>query len=144
MTEDVASREDVATSQEQEPGAGASQAPAAGASGRHESHEPAVHAAQFASLSGESEAAGGPSMDLIMDLEVDLCAELGRTAMLIRDLMELHPGSIIELRKLAGEPVDLLANGKLLARGEVVVVDETFGVRVTEIVSRGVRFGGAS
>lgn len=99
---------------------------------------------QFASLSGAAETSAGPSLDLIMDLEVDLCAELGRTAMLIRDLMELHPGSIIELHKVVGEPVDLLANGRLIARGEVVVVDETFGVRVTEIVNRGVAAGGAT
>ena len=102
----------------------------------------AVREAQFASLAGSAASAAAPSVDMIMDLEVDVCAELGRTAMLIRDLMELHPGSIIELRKLAGEPVDLVANGKLIARGEVVVVDETFGVRVTEIVSRATRFEG--
>jgi flagellar motor switch protein FliN/FliY len=56
--------------------------------------------------------------------------------------MELHPGSIIELRKVVGEPVDLLANGKVVARGEVVVVDESFGVRVTEVVRSPVRLGG--
>jgi flagellar motor switch protein FliN/FliY len=102
----------------------------------------AVREAQFASLSGAAEGVAGPSMDAIMDLEVDLSAELGRTAMLIRDLMELHPGSIIELRKVVGEPVDLLANGKTIARGEVVVVDESFGVRVTEIIRNPVRIPG--
>ena len=102
----------------------------------------AVREAQFASLSGAAEGAAGPSMDAVMDLEVDLSAELGRTAMLIRDLMELHPGSIIELRKVVGEPVDLLANGKTIARGEVVVVDESFGVRVTEIIRNPVRIPG--
>jgi len=143
MSQEVASRAEVTPSEEAEPGANAAPAVAT-AQQEKDAQDAPVREAQFASLSAGAEAAVGPSMDMIMDLEVDVCAELGRTAMLIRDLMELHPGSIIELRKLAGEPVDLLANGKLVARGEVVVVDETFGVRVTEIVSRGVRFGGAS
>jgi len=142
MSQEVTSRAEVMPSEETKSGVGAAESAAAAA--QQESRDAAVREAQFASLSGSDESAGGPSMDMIMDLEVDVCAELGRTAMLIRDLMELHPGSIIELRKLAGEPVDLLANGKLVARGEVVVVDETFGVRVTEIVIRGARFGGAS
>jgi flagellar motor switch protein FliN/FliY len=141
MSQEVTSRAEVTPSEETDPGAAA--APAV-ATADQDAQNAAVREAQFASLSAGAEAAGGPSIDMIMDLEVDVCAELGRTAMLVRDLMELHPGSIVELRKVAGEPVDLLANGKLIARGEVVVVDETFGVRVTEIVSRGARFGGAS
>jgi len=142
MSQEVSAAEEVQFGQDDEQGAGAAEA--AVMTQEQERHEAQVREPEFASLSGASEGAVKPSMDLIMDLEVDVCAELGRTVMLVRDLMELHPGSIIELRKVAGEPVDLLANGKLVARGEVVVVDETFGVRVTEIVSRGVRFGGAS
>ena len=61
--------------------------------------------------------------------------ELGRTTQLVQDILGLGEGSIIELDKLAGEPVDLLVNGKLIAKGEVVVIDENFGVRVTDIVS---------
>ena len=61
--------------------------------------------------------------------------ELGRTRLLIRDILDLSPGSIIELDKLAGEPVDLFANGMLVARGEVIVIDDNFGVRVTEIIT---------
>ncbi len=123
--------------EEQEVGA----QPLDSAQDRHAAPAP-VREAQFASLPGAAESAAGPSVNMIMDLEVDLSAELGRTAMLIRDLMELHPGSIIELRKVVGEPVDLLANGKVIARGEVVVVDESFGVRVTEVVRSPVRVGG--
>ena len=66
---------------------------------------------------------------------MSLTVELGRTKMYIKDILGLGEGSIIELDKLAGEPVDLLVNGKLIAKGEVVVIDENFGVRVTDIVS---------
>jgi len=144
MSPKAASRNEVMPSEESQAGAvgTTAAAPAQVAEGQAPAQDAAVREAQFASLSGGADSATGPSMDMVMDLEVDVCAELGRTAMLIRDLMELHPGSIIELRKLAGEPVDLLANGKLIARGEVVVVDETFGVRVTEIASRSVRAEG--
>lgn len=72
---------------------------------------------------------------LIMDVPMQVTVELGRTKKLIRDILELAPGSVVELDKLAGEPVDIFVNTKLIARGEVVVIDENFGVRVTEIVS---------
>ncbi len=73
-------------------------------------------------------------ISIIMDLELPITIELGRTRMLIRDLVKLGPGSIIELSKLSGEPVDLFVNEKMFARGEVVVIDENFGVRITEIL----------
>jgi flagellar motor switch protein FliN/FliY len=76
------------------------------------------------------------SMDLLFDVQLNLSVELGRTSIPVRDVLQLGPGSIVELDKLAGEPVDILVNGKLIARGEVVVVDENFGVRVTEIASQ--------
>ena len=72
---------------------------------------------------------------LIMDVPMQVTVELGRTKKLIRDILDLAPGSVVELDKLAGEPVDIFVNTKLIARGEVVVIDENFGVRVTEIVS---------
>lgn len=75
------------------------------------------------------------NIDILMDVPMQVTVELGRTTMMIRDVLELGTGSIIELDKLAGEPVDLLVNQKLIARGEVVVIDESFGVRVTDIVS---------
>ena len=91
---------------------------------------------QFAPLSHEINQLHVPSnLDLIMDVSLQLSVELGRTHKKIREILELTSGSIIELDKLAGEPVDILVNGKLLAKGEVVVIDENFGVRVTEIIS---------
>jgi flagellar motor switch protein FliN/FliY len=71
------------------------------------------------------------------DVPVELAVEIGRTSMTIGETLELGPGSIVSLNRLAGEPVDLLVNGRPIARGEVVVVDEEFGLRVTEIVSAG-------
>jgi flagellar motor switch protein FliN/FliY len=70
-----------------------------------------------------------------MDVQLNLTVELGRTKQYVKDILGLGEGSIIELDKLAGEPVDLLVNNKLIAKGEVVVIDENFGVRVTDIVS---------
>jgi flagellar motor switch protein FliN len=73
-------------------------------------------------------------MGLVLDIELDVTIELGRTSMLIRDIVKLGPGSIVELDKLSGEPVDLYVNGRRFAKGEVVVVDENFAVRITELV----------
>lgn len=75
------------------------------------------------------------NLDLLKDVPIQVSVELGRTKILIKDLLALSSGSIIELDKLAGEPVDILVNGKLIAKGEVVVIDENFGVRITEIIS---------
>jgi flagellar motor switch protein FliN/FliY len=74
-------------------------------------------------------------MGMVLDIELPISIELGRTSMLIRDIVKLAPGSIVELDKLSGEPVDLFVNGRLFARGEVVVVDENFAVRVTGLVT---------
>lgn len=76
-----------------------------------------------------------PNLNLLLDIPLKITVELGRTKKLIKEILELSQGSIIELDKLAGEPVDILANNKLIAKGEVVVIDENFGVRVTDIVS---------
>ena len=75
------------------------------------------------------------SLDFILDIPLEVSVELGRTKMVINDLLQLGQGSVIELTKLAGEPLEILVNNKLVARGEVVVVNEKFGVRVTDIVS---------
>jgi flagellar motor switch protein FliN len=75
------------------------------------------------------------SLDLILDIPLTVTVELGRSKMLINDLLQLGQGSVIELGKLVGEPLEVLVNQKLVARGEVVVVNEKFGVRLTDIVS---------
>ncbi len=80
--------------------------------------------------------AGQPqNIDILLDVRLPVAIELGRTEMSIRDILELGAGSVVELTKLAGEPVDLLVNNKIVARGEVVVVDENFGLRVTSLIS---------
>ena len=86
---------------------------------------------------GEEPASKGEtkSMDLILDIPLTVAVELGRSKMLINDLLQLGQGSVIELTKLVGEPLEVLVNQKLVARGEVVVVNEKFGVRLTDIVS---------
>jgi flagellar motor switch protein FliN/FliY len=76
-------------------------------------------------------------LDMLHDVEMEVSAELGRTRMSVRELLSLSPGAIIELDRAAGSPADLLVNGRLIARGEVVVIDENFGIRITEIVSPG-------
>ena len=83
----------------------------------------------------KSAADGTKSLDLILDIPLTVSVELGRSKMLINDLLQLGQGSVIELTKLVGEPLEVLVNQKLVARGEVVVVNEKFGVRLTDIVS---------
>jgi flagellar motor switch protein FliN/FliY len=85
--------------------------------------------------SGRPVTRGG--LDMLHDVEMEVSAELGRTRMSVRELLSLNPGAIVELDRAAGSPADLLVNGRLIARGEVVVVDENFGIRITEIVSPG-------
>ncbi len=74
------------------------------------------------------------NIDLIMDVPLDVKVELGRTSKSIKDVLEFAPGTVIELNKIAGEPVDVLVNGKYVAKGEVVVLEENFAVRITEIL----------
>ncbi len=79
--------------------------------------------------------AQGRRLDLLLDVPLDLLVELGRARMSIQDLLNLSPGSVIELDKIAGEALDILINGRLVARGEAVVVNDKFGIRISEIVS---------
>ena len=88
---------------------------------------------QLSPLPGASEAKN--NIDLLLDVKMPVAIELGRTELSIAELLNLGPGSVVELNKLAGEPVDVLVNNKIIARGEVVVVDESFGVRVTQLLS---------
>ncbi len=83
----------------------------------------------------ESAAGTVQSLDFILDIPLKVTVELGRSKMAIREILELHQGSVIELSKLAGEPLEVLVNEKLVARGEVVVVNEKFGIRLTDIIS---------
>jgi flagellar motor switch protein FliN/FliY len=94
-----------------------------------------VQPAQFATLNAAQSIQEYGNIGLIMDVPLQISVELGKTRKTIKEILALGPGSILELDKLAGEPVDLLVNGKLIAKGEVVVIDENFGVRVTDIVS---------
>lgn len=75
------------------------------------------------------------NLEMILDIPLDVSVELGRNKMLINDLLQLGQGSVIELNKLAGEPLEVLVNGRLVARGEVVVLHDKFGVRLTDIIS---------
>ncbi len=93
-----------------------------------------VQPVQFQAFDDGLSAAEKKNISLIMDLPLQVTVELGRTQKLIRDILEFGSGSIIELDKLAGEPVDILVNGKAIAKGEVVVIDESFGVRITDII----------
>ncbi len=87
-------------------------------------------------MAGEpSNVQGNPDLDVILDIPVSISMEVGRTAITIRNLLQLNQGSVIELDRLAGEPLDVLVNGTLIAHGEVVVVNEKFGIRMTDVIS---------
>lgn len=98
-----------------------------------------VDTAQSVDLDEFQSAGGGavtnPDLDVILDIPVMISMEVGRTAITIRNLLQLNQGSVIELDRLAGEPLDVLVNGTLIAHGEVVVVNEKFGIRMTDVIS---------
>ena len=96
-----------------------------------------VARAQFGDLSPNAGGSGGQEMNLnlILDVSVTLALEVGRAKMSVRDLLQLAPGAVVELDRLAGEPLDILVNGVRIARGEVVVINEKFGIRLTDVVS---------
>ncbi len=113
-------------------------APAAGYGMAMQPHVAAnvpVQSAQFTPLNSQPVQVNDANIGLILDVPLSVTVELGRTKKSIKDILELTNGSIVELDKLAGEPVDIQVNGKFLAKGEVVVIDENFGVRITEIAS---------
>lgn len=93
-----------------------------------------VQPASFQPFTGGSALPGHENIDLIMDVPLEVTVELGRTTKSIKDILEFAPGTIVELNKIAGEPIDVLVNGKYVAKGEVVVIEESFGVKITEIV----------
>lgn len=94
-----------------------------------------VKVVQFAPLDESKDTVMSNGVDLILDVQLQVSVELGRSSMKVKDVLNLGPGSIVELDKHPGEPVEVIVNNKVVARGEVVVVDECFGVRITEIVS---------
>ncbi len=93
---------------------------------------------------GLAPAGEGADLERLHDVPVELAVEIGRTRMTIGETLGLGPGAIVTLNRLAGEPVDLLVNGKPIARGEVVVIDEEFGLRITEVVSAARRLSDAA
>ncbi|PXV93516.1 flagellar motor switch protein FliN/FliY [Lachnotalea glycerini] len=93
-----------------------------------------VQPAQFQPFTNTNYVNGNENIGLIMDVPLQVTVELGRTSKSIQEILEFSPGTIIELNKIAGEPIDVLVNGKYVAKGEVVVIEESFGVRITEIV----------
>jgi flagellar motor switch protein FliN/FliY len=95
----------------------------------------AVENVELEQLGGAAADAGDGDLGLVLEVPVELAVEIGRTTMTIRETLAIAPGSIIALNRMAGEPVDLLVNGRRIARGEVVAIDEEFGLRVTEVVS---------
>ena len=100
--------------------------------------------ADFQSLAAEppSKTANEPNLDLILDIPVTLSMEVGRKRISIRNLLQLNQGSVVELDRIAGAPMDVLVNGTLIAHGEVVVVNDKFGIRLTDVVSLGERVKG--
>ena len=94
-----------------------------------------VQTAEFASFDGEAQISGekNQNLDILMDVNLELTAELGRSELPIKKVLELTRGSIVQLNKAAGEPVAIYANGKHIADGEVVVIEDNFGIRITNI-----------
>lgn len=103
-----------------------------------------VRSAQFGNLEPSSGMEGekDKKLELLMDLTLPVAIELGRTNMLIRDILDLQRGSVVEFEKLASEPVDVLINGKKMAEGEVVVIEKHFGIRITNLVEASERVKG--
>lgn len=96
---------------------------------------------EFKSLENEHSQQTARDIEFLLDIPVEITVEIGMTRMLIKDLLQLGQGSVVELDKLAGEPMEILANNRLIARGEVVVVNEKFGIRLTDIISPTERLG---
>jgi flagellar motor switch protein FliN/FliY len=118
------------------------------ASQKHEAAKPKkvdytteVQPVRFSQLISENPAGLNNHLELIYDVPLNVSVELGRASKTIREILELGPGSVVELDRLAGEPVDMIVNGKLIAKCEVVVINETFGIRITEIVNEDERIG---
>jgi flagellar motor switch protein FliN/FliY len=121
-----------------EPAAGDDWAAALAEQAKADASSPAATPAQMPVFESSGAVAGQPAannLDMILDIPVNLTVELGRTKIAIRNLLQLAQGSVVELDGLAGEPMDVLVNGCLIAQGEVVVVNDKFGIRLTDIIT---------
>ena len=98
--------------------------------------------AETAETAGSGAGEAPRNFELLLDIPLEVTVEIGRTRLAIRDLLRLGPGSVVELDKLAGEPLDVLVNGKPIARGEAVMVNDRFGVRLTDVISPSERLEG--
>ena len=97
--------------------------------------KPDLRAIEFSQVTDPSDDVEPGSIEMLMDIRLPVSVELGRTQSLVCDILDYGPGTVVELNKLAGDPVDVLVNGKLVAQGEVVVIDDHFGVRITVLLS---------
>jgi len=104
-------------------------------SAKGDQKEAAYEPASFENLRDESVPRKEVNLDVILDIPVTISMEIGRTRINIRNLLQLNQGSVVELDRLAGEPLDVLVNGTLIAHGEVVVVNEKYGIRLTDVIS---------
>ena len=93
-----------------------------------------VQPAQFQAFNGNTPVGGPENIDLIMDVPLEVTVELGRTSRSIKEILDFAPGTVIELNRIAGEPIDVLVNGKYVAKGEVIIIEESYGIRITEII----------
>ncbi len=101
--------------------------------------EQEVQQPDFEDLKDENDETISREIDFLLDIPVEITVQLGVTRMLIKELLQIGQGSVVELEKIAGEPMEILANNRLIARGEVVVVNDKFGVRLTDIISQSER-----
>ena len=109
---------------------------AASGSSSESSADDGYHKAQFGQLTSDGNGnTSEVNLDVILDIPVTLSVEIGRTRQSIRNLLQLNQGSVVELDRLAGEPMDVLVNGTMIAHGEIVVVNEKFGIRLTDVIS---------
>jgi flagellar motor switch protein FliN/FliY len=109
---------------------------AAAAASHNDNADDGYEKAQFGQLENDGKAnTDEVNLDVILDIPVTLSVEIGRTRQTIRNLLQLNQGSVVELDRLAGEPMDVLVNGTLIAHGEIVVVNEKFGIRLTDVIS---------
>ena len=132
MREDMSTQEQEPTVlAEGEPGAAEAGAPEEAATGP----APQREAAPGAQPAPKANGAASTGLDFVLDLPLEISVELGRTSMLVGELLQLGQGSVVELDKLAGEPLEVLVNHKLVARGEAVVINDKFGVRILDVVS---------